>query len=223
MSILERIVNAVIKTIVRTVCRIDDAELAKVPDKGPLIIITNHVTFLEAPVVYTHLMPRPLTAYSKTESWDKSFRGWLFDLWEIIPLRRGEADLTAIRKGLQVLREGTILTIAPEGTRSGTGVLAEGLPGAVTVALRSKAPIIPVATYGHENLTENLKRLRRTDFHIRVGEIFHLYQPSGKVTRQIRKQMIDEMMYRIAALLPEEYRGVYADLENATQEYLIFE
>lgn len=223
MSLIERVVNAIIKKLVQIACRIDAEQLEKVPQEGPLIIITNHITFLEAPVVYTHLMPRPLTAFSKTETWEKPFLGWLFDLWGIIPIRRGEADLSALRKGLQVLREGFILTVAPEGTRSGNGVLAKGLPGVVTVALRSKAPILPVATFGHEALNENLRRLRRTDFNIRVGEPFHLKEIEGKVTREIREAMIDEMMYQIAALLPERYRGVYADLENAPHDYLIFD
>lgn len=222
MKTSEKIVNTVIKTLVRTVCRIDASELEQVPAEGPLIIATNHVTFLEAPVVYTHLMPRPLTAFSKTETWDNPFLGWLFDLWEIIPLKRGEADLGALRKGMQALDEGMILTIAPEGTRSYTGILAEGHPGVVMVALRSESPILPVATFGHEDLGQNLKRLRRTDFNIRVGRPFRLKKPEGKITREIRRKMTDEIMYQIAALLPEPYRGVYADASKASTTYLEF-
>lgn len=222
MKTSEKIVNTLIKTLVRTVCRIDASELEQVPAEGPLIIATNHVTFLEAPVVYTHLMPRPLTAFSKTETWDNPFLGWLFDLWEIIPLKRGEADLGALRKGMQALDEGMILTIAPEGTRSYTGILAEGHPGVVMVALRSESPILPVATFGHEDLGQNLKRLRRTDFNIRVGRPFRLKKPEGKITREIRRKMTDEIMYQIAALLPEPYRGVYADASKASTTYLEF-
>lgn len=223
MKLPEKIVNGLIRTLVRTVCRIDAAELERVPARGPLIIATNHVTFLEAPVVYTHLMPRPLTAFSKTETWDNPILGWLFDLWEIIPIKRGEADLAALRKGMNALDEGMILTIAPEGTRSYTGILAEGHPGVVMVALKSDAPILPVATYGHENLGQNLKRLRRTDFNIRVGRPFRLKKPEGKVNREIRRKMTDEIMYQIAVLLPEQYRGVYADPAKASTTYLEFE
>lgn len=223
MRTTERIVNAAIKGLVRIACRIDAAELDAIPREGPLIIATNHITFLEAPIYYTHLMPRPLTAFSKTETWENPFLGWLFDLWEIIPLKRGEADLGALRKGMEVLKQGTILTIAPEGTRSGNGQLARGYPGIVTVALRSGSPIIPTVSYGHEHLKANLRRLRRTDFHIRVGNPFHLKETNGKLKREIRTQMTDEIMYQLAALLPTSYRGIYSDLSRATEEYLQFE
>ena len=67
----------------------------------------------------------------------------------------------------------------------------------------------------------NLKHLKRTDFHIRVGEPFKLDPGGERVTKEVRQQMVDEMMYRMAAMLPEYYRGAYADLENATEKYLV--
>ena len=95
-------------------------------------------------------------------------------------------------------------------------------PGAVIMGLRSGAPFLPIAHYGGEKLTDNLRRLRRTDFHIAVGRPFYLDAGKTKVTRVVRQQMVDEIMYRIAALLPPEYRGYYSDLDAATTEYLRF-
>lgn len=221
MTIKSRVVNAVIKGIVDTICRIDDAQLAHVPMQGPLIMVTNHVNFLEVPIIYTHLQPRPLTGFVKTESWDNPALSFLFDLWGAIPLKRGAADTSAFRRGLAALSEGRILAVAPEGTRTGHGRLQRGHPGAVLLALRSGAPILPLVYYGAENYKKDLSRLRRSDFHIVVGELFYL-KANGRVTRDMRRQITDEIMYQLAALLPPEYRGYYSDTSLATETYLRF-
>ena len=130
-------------------------------------------------------------------------------------------DISALRSALNALDEGKILAISPEGTRSGHGRLQPGLPGVVLLALKSQAPILPIVHYGSEEYKRNLLRLRRSDFHIVIGEPFRLRTPEERVTRQIRGKMLDEMMYRLAALLPSEYRGVYSNLDQATDEYLI--
>jgi 1-acyl-sn-glycerol-3-phosphate acyltransferase len=146
----------------------------------------------------------------------------LFDMWEAIPLRRGEADHAAIRRALHALREGGILALAPEGTRSGDGRLQRGHPGVVMLALLSGAPLLPVVYYGGEHFRGNLSRLRRTDFHIVVGRPFHLEAGGARVTRDLRQRMVDEVMYQLAALLPPGYRGTYADLSCAAETYLRF-
>ena len=81
-------------------------------------------------------------------------------------------------------------------------------------------PILPVAHWGGEVFLSNLKRFKRTDFHIRVGEPFTLNTNGLKVTGEIRQQIADEMMYQTAALLPEKYRGIYANTQQATQKYI---
>ncbi len=215
--------NVVVKAFTSSILRVSAAELRQLPPEGPLIIITNHVNFLEAPAIYTRMMPRPVTAFSKIETWESKFLGWLFDVWGIIPIRRGEADKKALKAGLRALKDNYILTISPEGTRSGNGVLQRGLPGIVMMALLSGAPVIPIAHHGHEFYQEKLRRLRRSPFNVRVGHPFYLEKGTGKVTSEIRQTMIDEMMYQLAALLPEKYRGVYADFSQATENYLRFE
>ena len=218
-----RVVTSSIKGLTRILCRIDGAQLAQVPERGPLILAINHINFLEAPVFYTHLDPRPVTGFVKAENLEHPFFGpLLFSLWGGIPIQRGEADVAAFRQASQVLKEGDILAVAPEGTRSGHGRLQQGLPGVAFLALHSSAPVLPAAHYGGERFWRNLRRLRRTDFHIVVGQPFHLDAGGGKVTRQVRQQMADEVMYQIAALLPPAYRGVYSDLSAATETYLRF-
>ena len=196
MTIAKKVVNFAFNRITTLLCRINADQLALIPAKGPLIVVANHVNFLEFPVLITRLGSRPITGYAKIETWDNLILGYIFDLWEAIPIRRGTADVSALRKGLQALNMGKILAIAPEGTRSGHGRLQQGHPGVVLLALRSGAPLLPLAYFGGEKFWDNLTRLRRTNFDIVVGRPFYLDAVSIKVTQAIRQQMTDEIMWR---------------------------
>lgn len=220
MNLAFTVVTTSIKSLTRILCNIDDTQLINVPEHGPLIIACNHVNFMDAPLVYTHLQPRKLTGFAKAETWQNPAIGLLFDLWGAIPVQRGQADTSAFRSGLEALRQGKILGIAPEGTRSGHGRLQRGLPGIVILAQHSEAPILPLVYYGGEKLLDNINRLKRTDFNIRVGKLFKLIFPEGKLDREVRKKMVDEIMYQMASLLPEEYRGHYSDLTKLTTNYI---
>ncbi len=214
-------VNFAIRVFTRAACRIDAPDWQrKIPMQGPLILISNHTGQIEVPLVFAHLQPRKLTGWAKVEAWDNWFLNWIFSIWGIIPVRRGEADMNALKKALRALEQGYILGIAPEGTRNKTGRLRRALPGTVIVAMRSGVSILPLAHWGGENFLSNLKRLKRTDFHIRVGEPFTVDTKGMKVTGEVRQEIVDEMMYRIAALLPEEYRGEYSDSSKATCRFL---
>lgn len=211
MTITHTIVTAAIKGIMHILCRIDADQMDRIPATGPLIVVANHISSLEVPIIYTHLQPRPATAFAKAETWDHPLFGPLAKLWGAIPLHRGEADAEAFRAGLEALREGKILALAPEGTRSHDGRLQRGMPGVVLVAERSGAPLQPIACYGHETFRQNLRCLRRTDFHVAVGEPFIIDLGGQRAGRATRQAVADEIMARIAALLPPDYRGIYAD------------
>jgi 1-acyl-sn-glycerol-3-phosphate acyltransferase len=204
------------------VCRIEGAELEHVPRRGPLILAVNHINSLDAPLLLARLQPRRMRGLTKIETWDNKFLGWLFNLWESIPIRRGEADLEAVHRCLNALEGGDILAVAPEGTRTYDGRLISGRPGIVLIALRSGAPILPVAHWGGEEFSKNIKRLKRTDFHIRVGKPFTLDSKGEKVNGKIRQEMVDEIMLQIASLMPEEYRGQYTYNTLPPQKYLQF-
>jgi 1-acyl-sn-glycerol-3-phosphate acyltransferase len=222
MRLIRWFLNAFIRVGTSILCRIDNAPLKQVPKNGPLILVVNHIGSLEVPLMFAHLQPRKLTGLAKIETWDNKFMGWLFTLWEAIPVRRGEADMDAIRRCLAVLAAGNILALAPEGTRSYHGRLLRGQPGVVLIALRSGAPILPIVHWGGEKFSVNIKQRKRTDFHIKVGKIFRLDPNGEKVAGAVRQVMVDEIMYQMAALMPDEYRGEYADLPKATTNYLQF-
>lgn len=222
MPLLYTLVNGSLRVILRSLCRIDDAQLPLVPESGPLILVANHINFLDVPVLATHLGRRPVTAFAKSETWNNPIIGSLFTMWGAIPIRRGEPDLKAFRLGEKALASGKILAIAPEGTRSKHGSLQRGYAGVVLMAQRTSAPLLPLVYYGNEDFSQNLKRLRRTNFNIVVGRVFHLRLPE-RISSEVRQEAADEIMYQLAALLPPAYRGYYADLSQATTHYLCFD
>jgi len=215
------LINFVIRVYTRIVCRIDAPNLQDVPPRGPLIVVTNHTGQIEVPLLFAHLQPRKMTGWAKVESWNNKFLNWVFNVWGVIPVRRGEADVSALKAAIRALEKGYIFGVAPEGTRNRNGILIHAQPGAATLALRTGAPVLPLAHWGGENLMRNLKRFKRTDFHIRVGQPFKVDTQGVKATGEIRQQIADEMMYEIAKLMPEEYRGAYSDLSKAAGKFLV--
>jgi 1-acyl-sn-glycerol-3-phosphate acyltransferase len=208
--------------LVRVLCKVEAEPLRRIPGEGPLIVVGNHINFLEVPVIYTHVLPRPVTGYAAAKSWKNPLFAFLFNQWDVISIRRGEPDLRALKAGIQQVNEGKILAISPEGTRSGHGMLQKAHPGVVIIAQKTGAPLLPVAHYGGEGFWQNLKRFRRTDFRIVVGNPFSLKEISATMKGDVRQRVVDEIMYQLAALLPPAYRGYYADLSKATEEYLSF-
>ena len=223
MSLSYRFIVLFLKAITSLICRIDAAEAKLIPQHGPLIIYTNHVNILEIPIIFTRLQPRKVHGMLLAERWDIPLLSWMLEVTESIPLHRSEADITAIRKGLEVLKRGEILVISPEGTRSHDGQLQQAHPGVVLLALHSQAPLLPVAYYGAEGWKENISHVKRTDFHMKVGRPFRLDAMGEKATHQVRQRMMDEMMVQLAQLLPPEYRGYYAGVPEEGEKYLIYE
>lgn len=215
-------INPPIKAILRTFMRIDDTAVNSVPMNGPLIMATNHINWLDAPVGFSHLHPRPITAFAKIETWDNFMMRLLFNAWDAIPINRGEVDFNAFKKAEDALSKGKIIAIAPEGTRSNDGVLNTGYPGIVYLALRANAPIMPFVFYGNENFKVNIRKYRRTPMILKAGEPFRLKPVNGNPDRHQRQEMTDAIMYEIARLLPENYRGKYANIDPAYRQHLDF-
>lgn len=214
-------VNALVRAAFRLVCRVDKSELARIPATGPLILIGNHINFLETPVFLAWMDNPAITGIAKRETWKNPLFYFLFNVWEIIPIDRGTVDREAFRLSFEALAKGKILALSPEGTRSKDGRLLKGKPGISYLAAHSAATVVPVAFWGHENFWQNLKHLRRTDLHITVGQPFRLTAEAGGIARDVREAVADEMMFKIAELLPEKNRGMYAFSEPVKYRYLV--
>lgn len=220
MILSARHINPLLKVILRALMRIDDAAVAEVPLRGPLILATNHINWLDAPVGFSHLHPRPLTAFAKIETWDNFLLRTLFNAWEAIPITRGQVDFNAFRKAEEALASGKIIAIAPEGTRSRSGRLNQGYPGIVYLALRTGAPILPFVFYGNENFKLDIRRNQRTEMNLRAGKPFRLVRPASSLDRHTRQELTDAIMFEIASLLPEDYHGYYAQIGNGHHRHL---
>ena len=179
-----------------------------IPQKGALIFTCNHFSVGDPPLLIG-IFPRRIVWMAKQELFDLPLLGKLYNMGGFIPVRRFEGDLRAIRRSQDALRRGHVLGMFPEGTRSG-GRLGRAEPGTALIALRTGALVLPVAIWGTEHVRLPRDRFRRTTAHARFGEPYRLPNPS-RITREAVAAGTDEIMRRIAELLPPEYRGEYAD------------
>ena len=188
--------------------------LSNLPGSGPAILVSNHFNLGDPPVL-TYVLPRRIVWMAKQELFDTPVIGWLFRAFGLIPVRRFEGDLRALRKAQNVLKRGHVLGMFPEGTRSAGKGLGEGEPGTAFIALRTGAPIVPVAIWGTEGITlpRDALRFRGSRISVRFGESFRLPEEKRATKEQIAAGT-REIMERIAELLPAQYRGVYASPEG---------
>jgi len=209
------------RLLIRAVVHVEATGMERIAQAGPLIVINNHINWLDGVLTYL-LAPRHLVGFGKVENFENPVLRPLMRIGGVIPVHRRTPDVAAVRRALAVLDAGEALLVDPEGTRSHHGRLQEARAGVVLLALRTGAPILPIAVWGQERFWRNLSRLFRTRVRMRVGYPFYLRAEGSRVQREEREQILSEVMYQLAALLPPPYRGVYADLENATERYLIF-
>jgi len=221
MRTAERFVNGVIKIIVRLLMKIDYREFERIPRNGPGLLISNHTSNIEGPLLFVLSRPRPMSGLAKRELWGNPVTRFLMQTWGLIPVTRGKLDSKALRKAESALANRKILGIAPEGTRSRDGVLQQGKPGAALLAYHNNCEIIPMVQWGIGDLLRNVRRFKRTPVGIRVGEPFSLRQTGTRPSRTDLRQMADEIMFQLAVLLPERFRGEYRDLTRMTTDFII--
>ncbi len=205
-----RLANFVLRLLFRVLFDYDVVGLEHVPAQGGLIVAINHFAWAD-PLLTSASISRPITLMGKAELSENLLFGWVVRLYGVIPVHRGQADHVALRKSSELLRAGGALLIAPEGTRGREGTLKPGREGTALLAYRTDATILPVAIWGPKAMWHNLPRLRRTRVHVVIGEPFKARpRAGGKASRAELEALTEEIMVRIARLLPPEHRGVYA-------------
>ncbi len=179
---------------------------------GGMIIAMNHIHWMDIPVIGGSLpLSYRLSWLAKSELFRNPLVGWWFRQMSVIPINRGKRDLAALEAAVTALRGGAVLLIYPEGHRSRNGVLLPGRGGAVRLAMQSGMPIVPVAIIGTEHGLKG--SLARKPVTLRIGAPYTVAPtPDGKIPPDLMEQLTNEMMLRIAALLPPERRGPYAQL-----------
>ncbi|MGZ3645464.1 MAG: lysophospholipid acyltransferase family protein [Ktedonobacteraceae bacterium] len=203
--ILWRLIRVVVRVIVAIMLDVHTVGRQNVPETGPLIIASNHLSWTDVPLIPAFLKRR--VVYMAKEETFKARGGWLVRFLGAFPVKRGEADRQSLRTAEQQLKAGRILVIFPEGTRSKLHTLGQAHAGLGMIALRSGAPVLPVAIYGSENA---LKKFRPR-ITINFGEPMILTPKGRKGTREDIDQSTEQVMLRITSMLPPEYRGVYAE------------
>jgi 1-acyl-sn-glycerol-3-phosphate acyltransferase len=216
-----------VRLIFNIVARVELKGYEHLPEQGSFVIATNHLGILDAPMAF-YALDRWDMFVMVAEKWNEMavFR-WLGKYFNFIFIDRFNPDIKALRKVIDLMKEDHILVIAPEGTRSRVGSMIEAKPGVSYLATKLNRPIVPVALTGTEdsNLIGSLKRFKRTRMTVTAGPAFTL-PPLPKENRdETLKNYTDEIMCRIAVLLPEKYRGVYtahprlAELLSRTIEF----
>jgi 1-acyl-sn-glycerol-3-phosphate acyltransferase len=183
-----------------------------VPRKGPYIVASNHLSWTDIPLVPMYI-PGKVVYMAKEEAFHSKV-GWLVRFLGAFPVKRGEGDRQAIRAAGDQLAKGKVFIIFPEGHRSDTHSMGKAHAGLGMIALRSGVPVVPVAIWGSE------KVLRKFDAPVTIsyGKPVVLKPKGAKITREDIQEATEEIMHRIASMMPPEYRGVYGDQQNGQDQ-----
>lgn len=217
MNLLFTMCNGGFATTLGLFANYERSGLRNIPASGPLLIVSNHQSNMDPPVV-ARSVTRRTRFLAKAELFGNPVFTAFLHAWGAHPLRRGEADLQAFRWILSQLKnpDGCV-TLFPEGTRN-RGGLKRARSGPASVAIRSGATVLPLGITGTEALGGVVRALYpKATIRVRIGTPFRVKRGSGQ-----RKELLDEvtteLMGRIAALLPESHRGVYREAAHAERE-----
>lgn len=208
-----KILRFVCRFILRIIAQIDTSEMARIPAAGACLAVSNHLGRLDAMLAMI-LCDRDDVIMMIAEKYQKYWVWrWTARKLDALWLDRHNPDFRTLREVQKRLKAGGIAAVAPEGTRSPTGQLQPGKPGAAYLAAKTGAPVLPMAITGtwDKEVYRRLKRFQRLAIAIRVGEPYSLPPLPRHNRDEFLQQSTDEMMCRIAVLLPPECRGVYAE------------
>lgn len=196
---LYRFLRRVVAWLVPRLMRFRPQGLENIPEDGPFIIAANHIHALD-PLIVAIIVPQHVSFMAKEEVMHSRLLGWLVKQVGSFPVKRGKADIQAIRQALKVLATGHVLGIFPEGTRSKTGEMQAAFEGTALLAARAEVPIVPVALHGQYRLGGILR--------VNVGKLVRIPSAiAGKPTAEERAQGTEMIMQRIADLLAECREG----------------
>jgi 1-acyl-sn-glycerol-3-phosphate acyltransferase len=197
---------------------VEIAGMEKLP-AGNVILAANHLGRLDTAVLLYALDREDIIMPIAEKYRNHPLFGVMGRAVDAIWLNRFEADYASLREILARMQKGGLMVIAPEGTRSRTEALQQAKMGAAFLAAKSGYPVLPVALTGTEDrgVIENLKHFRRSKIKAVAGDPFTVEIPHGKGREEAMRAATDEIMCRIAAMLPESYRGYYMDFPRVKE------
>ncbi|MGH7764336.1 MAG: lysophospholipid acyltransferase family protein [Candidatus Dormibacteraceae bacterium] len=186
-----------------------------VPRHGAVIVCPNHPGTLDPPLVPAFVPRGDSWSMAKSEYFQKALARVLFSQYHAFPVIRHSADRTALRRSFELLKEGHVLVIYPEGTRTDSGVLGPPEPGAGFIAQKSACLVLPVALTGtRECLPKGARWPRRVPVTLTFGKPFVVRQRRPGGERIAHEEASDAIMLAIAELLPPDRRGAFSDLAS---------
>jgi 1-acyl-sn-glycerol-3-phosphate acyltransferase len=201
--------RSIVGFLFKTLSHLEVIGLDHLPSDESYLLAVNHLGRLDAPLVFSLIEREQLSALVADNYQSSPFFRWVVNQVNGIWINRDEADIRALKAARDYLKAGGVLGIAPEGTRSQTGELQEAKTGVAYLADKANVPVVPVGISGTQTALSELLHLRRPEIRIVFGKPLRL-QPIDRRTRAADlKRNSDEIMCRIAALLPPEYRGAY--------------
>lgn len=211
------IIRAVGGLLYRSLARVKISGLENVPAHGAYLIAFNHISIFEPPFLLT-LWPTAPEAIGAVEVWNEPDKKLLAHMYGGIPLDRDQVSREPLIKAVQVLNSGYALLISPEGRLSRQPGLRRAKWGIAFLAEKARVPVVPVGVVGStDDFLKRVIALKRPTLEMRIGKPFHLpaLESVSADKREALQKNADQVMLKIAELLPPEYRGVYSTVSTS--------
>lgn len=211
--IIRPITKVVFRGIFRALARVTITGRENIPHGRPCVVAMNHVSIFDPPFVAA-FWPEQLEIIGAIDVFSKPGQGQLLRLYGVIPVHRGEYDRSLLRRTISIIQSGHSLLIAPEGARSHKPGLQRAKPGIAYIVEKTGAPVLPVGLVGTtEDFWQRARRGQKPPLEMHIGKPITLppITADGTDKHAARQQNADLVMSYLAGLLPEEYRGVYAE------------
>jgi 1-acyl-sn-glycerol-3-phosphate acyltransferase len=211
--IIRPFLKSLFRGIFRTLAHVKISGKENIPYGKPYVVAMNHVSIFDPPFVAA-FWPEELEIIGAIDVFDKPGQGQLLKLYGVIPVHRGDYDRTLLTKIIAMVKSGRPLLIAPEGARSHDTAMRRAKPGIAYIVEKTGAPVLPVALVGTtEDFWQRARRGEKPPLEMRIGKLLSLppITAKGSDKQAARQRNADLVMSYLAGLLPEEYRGAYAE------------
>jgi 1-acyl-sn-glycerol-3-phosphate acyltransferase len=207
------VLKAVFRLVFHVLGRVKVTGKENIPFGKPYVVAMNHISIYDPPLIAS-FWPEVLEIIGAADVFYKPGQGQLLKLYGVMPVHRGDYDRALLQRIVSIIKAGYPLLIAPEGGRSHVPAMRRAFPGIAYIIEETGVPVVPVGLVGTtEDFWQRAKRGEKPPLDMRIGAPFTLppITEKGAARRQARQHNADLAMQHLAGLLPEEYRGVYAE------------
>ncbi len=205
--------RALFRGIFHALARVKVTGKENIPYGEPYVVAINHVSIFDPPFVGA-FWPEDIEMMGASNVFDKPGQGQILKLYGVIPVHRGDYDRTLMERVIWMIKSGRPMLIAPEGSRSHVPGMQRAKPGIAYIVEKTGVPVVPAAIIGTtEDFWHRASHGKRPPLEMRIGKLITLppITATGSDRHEARQSNADLVMSYLAGLLPEEYRGVYAE------------